>query len=172
MPASKPDLTTLADQCKLSAGLRMVFVEAAGVLLASHAHPNPCDGSWEHDDEPDALQIVWIEPDEPTTRTHNNRKDATEYGAYAVAISAAAALGFEVCGRTVQGSGADFWMTRRGGDPDEVYHLEVSGIAEGGAPGYRLGQKLEQGRGGSLRKPGLAVVFRFSDASLQSRSWR
>ncbi len=166
------DLTTLASQCRLSAGVRIGYVEAASVMLAHYRQSNPCDGHWRHNEASDEpILVIWNEPDEPMMRTHHNAKDATEHGAYAVAIAAVHALGFEVCGRTVQGSGADFWMVKRGGDPADVYHLEVSGIGEAGAPGYRLAKKTDQGQSGSLRRPGTAVVFRFKDASLGTRSW-
>ena len=166
------DLTTLKDQCKLSRGACLELEEAASVMLTVHGQASPSEGTWEHITTTSDIFIVWATPDDAMMRTHNNSKDATEDGAYAVAVSAAFKLGFEVQGRTDQGSGADYWMIRRGGDPRVVFHMEVSGIGKGGSPGHRLTGKTLQGKGGSMLNPGVAVVFRFSDVSLRSREWK
>ncbi len=165
------DLTTLKAQCKLSPGARLELEEAARVMLTVHGQESPSEGTWERTATTSAILIVWAKPNDAMMRTHHNSKDATERGACAVAVSAAYQLGFEVQGRTEQGSGADYWMTRRGGDPRVIFHMEVSGIGRGGSPGNRLSGKTAQGQGGSMSNPGVAVVFRFSDVSLRSREW-
>lgn len=55
--------------------------------------------------------------------------------------------------------------------PLAMLKLEVSGIETGGSPGHRLAAKVDQGKGGSVRLPGVAVVFRFSDVGCYSESW-
>ncbi len=105
--------------------------------------------------------------------SHGNEKDATEYGAYAVAIAVAHDLGFKVIGRTHQGSGTDWLMIREGEPANDYYKLEVSGIARINKekPESRLSSKVAQGSHGDLQRPGVAVVARFEDLRIVSEGW-
>lgn len=164
------DLSRLAGICGLSQGLREALVEAARVMLTRHRHTPPSLGQWARSGRSEPIRVVWELPDAMMIESHANEKDATEDGAYALAISAMASLGFRVRGRTAQGSGSDWWMVQPD-HPDVLLKLEVSGISEGGSPGTRLVQKTQQGRGGLLRRPGIAVVIRFQDVKVWSEEW-
>jgi hypothetical protein len=101
-----------------------MWSEAAAVMLSIfHAVPPP--GT--------AMSVRW----------DANEKDATEAGAYAIAVAAANHNGFIVRRRAHQGSGADFLMVRRGEPDNDFVKLEVSGIARGGNVGSRLKLKVE-----------------------------
>ena len=148
------------------------YAEAASVVLRNYHGPSTrAVSSWDHNDSTqDPHNIIWTEPTAIQITTHGNTKDATEYGAYAIAFLVAAALDFVVVGRSEQGSGCD-WIMRRASGGTETFKLEVSGIAQGGSPGSRLTKKVEQGRKGTLKAPGLAVIARFSEVSLHSEDW-
>lgn len=118
--------------------------------------------------------VVWDAPRQQALESHGNEKDATEYGAYAVAIAVANQLGFKVIGRTHQGSETDWLMIRKGEPANDFYKLEVSGMARTNQekPEARLEKKVAQGSGGDLERPGLAVVARFEDVQILSEPWR
>lgn len=165
------DLPALASLCDLSAGERESLAEAARVMLHRHESPAPAPGQWKCEACAVAIEVHWAKPSERELQTHGNEKDATERGAYAVAAAALARLGFTVMGRTGQGSGSDWWMVRADEGEERLYKLEVSGIGKGGSPGTRLREKVAQGQRGTLRRPGVALVFRFADALLLSEGW-
>jgi hypothetical protein len=155
----------------ISPGMRDCFVEAARVMLDSFHSVAPASGTWTSESGSAKTEIHWTAATSAMKSSHANSKDATEDGAYALAVLAADRLGLRVLGRAPQGSGAD-WFVEDPRRPTQLMKLEVSGIASGGAPGARLGRKVEQAMGGAIAAGGLAVVFRFEDASLYSRSWR
>lgn len=165
------DLNDHAPWAKLSAGSRLALTEAAAVMLTSHHAAGTCNGIWNHGGNPLPQRVTWSLPNQISQASHGNAKDATEHGAYAIAIHAAAHLGWRVCGRLQQGSGADWWLL----DPNEgkAVKLEVSGINEGGSPETRFKQKIAQAKGG-VTSPGwggMAFVFRFQDVSSWSEVW-
>ena len=166
------DLTRLTDISSVTRPVLEAHAEAAFVMLHRY-HPGPPTlGTWQRSSVTTEVTLVWETPSEAMSLTHSNHKDATEEGAYAIAIAIADASGFKVIGRTYQGSGADWLMIPRTGPQDEFFKLEVSGIAEGGTPEGRLMAKMEQGQRGDLDRPGIAVVVRFQDAQIRSESWR
>jgi hypothetical protein len=151
--------------------------EAATVMLWKfHSSPRS-QGLWEHGTAGHPLGVIltWAEPSTEVLASHGNEKDATEYGAYAIAIAIALAdhLGFKVLGRAHQGSGTDWWMIRKGEPANDYYKLEVSGIARisRDKPEGRLSKKAAQGSGGDLQRPGVAVVGRFEDLRILSGTW-
>jgi hypothetical protein len=166
------DLTTKPDAFLGSDFVFGAYAEAASVVLTSyHELSTRAASHWYHNDKvQDARDIIWTEPTAVQKTTHGNAKDATEYGAYAIAFLIAAALDFVVVGRSEQGSGCD-WIMRRASGGTETFKLEVSGIAQGGSPGSRLATKVKQGQTGTLKAPGLAVIVRFSEVSLHSEDW-
>jgi hypothetical protein len=164
------DVDATAPWGSISPGMRDGLVEAARVMLDRFHPAARTRGSWTSEVGTAATEVHWSTPTEVMRSTHANMKDATEDGAYTLAVLAAHHLGLRVLGRAPQGSGAD-WFVQDPGRPTELMKLEVSGIATGGSPGSRLSQKLEQGMGGNIVADGLAVVFRFQDASLHSRRW-
>ena len=72
--------------------------------------------------------------------------------------------------RTWQGSGCDYLMVRRGEPENDFYKLEVSGTGEGNLAS-RLKEKVAQGRGGDLDRPGAAVVVGFQEAKIFMEDW-
>jgi hypothetical protein len=164
------DLNDLLPWGRISPGMRDALLEAARVMLdVYHAHA-PTAGTWISESGTQDTQVHWTPATQQMKSTHGNAKDATEDGAYALAVHAAHELGLQVLGRMPQGSGAD-WYVVDPTQPQTLMKLEVSGIAQEGSPGYRLNQKLEQAQTGTIVANGLAVVFRFADASLYSRRW-
>ncbi len=153
--------------------------ESASVMLWKfHSSPRSL-GRWEHEETFDfgaegvEVAVLWDEPGPDVLASHGNEKDATEYGAYAVAIAIANNLGFKVIGRTHQGSGTDWLMIREGEPVNDYYKLEVSGIARINKekPSARLRNKVDQGSGGDMQRPGVAVVARFEDLRIVSEGW-
>lgn len=113
------------------------------------------------------VELVWAAADSKTRSTHANELDATEAGAYAVAVATVHALdGWCVAGRAHHASGAD-WLMMKNENAEAFVKLEVSGIAAGvGSAGHarlrsRLTEKIAQVRKGDLERPGIAVVVGF-----------
>lgn len=168
------DLTTLESICPLSRYLLGAYVEAAQVMLSDfHAvPPPPTPVRWYDESEEAQAALQWSEPDNAARRSHANTKDATEHGAYAVAIAAAHLLGFMVKHRALNESGCDFMMFRRGGNQEEHFMLEVSGIRRGGNVQARLREKVTQGSGGKTARPGMAVVVQFEQPAVALKRWQ
>lgn len=168
------DLTTLAVRAdSISPYLVATYVEAASVVLEKlhTVPPHQANYTWHQDATARNGVLTWLEVDDRTRRTHGNNKDATEYGAYAVAIAAMTARGYRLLGRLHQGSGADYYMVKDG-EPEENYiKLEVSGIFSNGDLFARLREKIEQGGGGNLRRPGVAVVVKFQQPAVAVGGW-
>ena len=155
----------------MSHGMRLALTEAAQVVLSQFHLSSPTLGRWtQNENEQVDLAILWTAATPDMNTTYANLKDATEDGAYAIAVHAMSHLGWRVLGRAQQGSGAD-WIVRDPEQPKRVIKLEVSGIAEGGSPGNRLASKTTQAKGGTPSDAAVALVFRFSDALLLSRVW-
>ncbi len=165
------EMESLAPWGGIAAGMREALLEAARVMLDACHTQRPARGTWRHNAETMPMLVSWAPADETMRRTHGNAKDATEDGAYALAVYAVTRLGFQVLGRAPQGTGADWYMVHAEA-PNAMLKLEVSGIERGGSPGHRLREKVAQGRDGALPAPGVAVVFRFADAACHSESWR
>ncbi len=137
------------------------LVDAASVML-DRFHRPPARGVIELGREPEALTVSWAPPDRVLLATHANERDATEDGAYAVALSAAIRCGYVVRRRLHHGSGADYLLTRVGEPATDFVKLEVSGVARGASRlRARQRQKLAQLERGDLRRPGLAIVVGF-----------
>lgn len=166
------DVGDLTAVCKVARGQLMACSEAAAVMLWKfHAAPRTL-GRWEQSGDPVEVEVLWTEPDRALLPSYGNEKDATEYAAYAVAIAVANHLGFTVLGRTVQGSGADWFMVPKGEPTNDYYRLEVSGLARINPekPEQRLAAKIAQLQKADLPRPGVAVVTRFEDLRILSET--
>lgn len=158
------DLTTLPAQCELSPRLLGSYAEAAEVVLDRfHGEPGPpCAARIEEQRMPVDARVIWERSTEQARSSHDNRIDASELAACAVAISAAHAhLGLRVVRRALHASGADFLMRRLDAAGDDFERLEVGGITSNDSPPFRLREKVEQLRRGNDRRPGCAVVVAF-----------
>ncbi len=169
------DLRDLSAFSSSTRALLTACSEAAAVMLWKFHSPPRSPGQWEHETSGRPVEIIvsWDHPSQEALASHGNEKDATEYGAYAIAIALADHLGFKVLGRTQQGSGTDWLMIRKGEPANDYYTLEVSGIARihREKPEGRLVKKVAQGSGGDLQRPGVAVVARFEDLRILSGTW-
>jgi hypothetical protein len=173
------DVRDLSAFSSATRALLTMCSECASVMLWQfHSSPRSL-GYWEHDeklsflDDPIEVAVLWAEPGLDALESHNNEKDAKEYGAYAIAIAIADHLGFKVLGRTHQGSGTDWLMIRKGEPASDYYKLEVSGMGRINKekPEARLRNKVDQGSGGDMQRPGIAVVARFEDLRILSEGW-
>ena len=165
------DLMELAQACALSPVLIRMWAEAATVMLFKfHQVPPPrTTMSLAWNQQECSLHVHWARPDVRALESHANEKDATEAGAYAVAIAAAHHNGYVVRRRAHQGSGADLLMVRCGEPDNDFIKLEVSGIARGGDIDGRVSQKTDQVAGGDLSRPGVALVVHFEAAAIVAR---
>ena len=110
--------------------------------------------------------IHWPPVDERTRRSYNDLQEATERGAYGIAILVVHDLtGKVVVERSKKGPGFDFWL---GNEDDDLLfagklRLEVSGILSGPAPVIqsRVKQKKEQIRPSGHLGPGYVAVVEF-----------
>lgn len=166
------DLQQLQLICDLPTSLVNSWGDAATVMLDKFhpSPPPPTPLALQHDGAGASLMLSWRAPAPQVLEGHANEKDATEDGAYAVAIAAADHRGYRVRRRAHQGSGADLLMTRHGEPQNDFVKLEVSGIARGDGVERRLTEKLEQVRGGDLQRPRVAVVVGFEAAMVLMRS--
>ena len=94
--------------------------------------------------------LKWGEVNELAEGTWGDLQEATEYGAYGVAIIVALPLtGTPRVERSAKGTGVDYWLGN-GNDPRGIFQrtarLEVSGILKGDQPKItaRLREKLAQ----------------------------
>lgn len=154
----------------LTTGVAMSYREAAEVCLARH-HSPPTDLAVEHGSEITAL-AEWTVPDDRTKRAWANETDATEAGAYCVALAVIEVTDDLVAiSRAETRTGADYYVAPKGtelADLERAYRLEVSGIDEGGLSSVRtrLRQKVEQALRGRSSLPAIAAVVAFSSASV------
>lgn len=106
--------------------------------------------------------------------TYNDLQDATEHGAYGLALATAALrLGATVAERSYKGTGFDFHLWPPGAaaasDPDDIFGgtwgLEASGILEGDRATIvaRLAQKRSQVAEASESRPVLIAIVEFSE---------
>jgi hypothetical protein len=119
--------------------------------------------------------LSWRDASEVDEETWADLQEATEYGAYGVAIVVALTLtGTARVERSAKGTGVDYWL---GDGKDEIgifqrtARLEVSGILEGGKAKIagRLKEKLIQtNRSESTELPGYVAIVEFGapEASL------
>ncbi len=171
------DVRNLKDYSSSSRAKLSLCSESAAVTLWRFHTPPRTEGKWLHRDHAneqanrsDDTTVVWNEPSMQLLETYGNAKEATEMGAYAVALAVADQLGFTVLGRAGQTSGSDWIMIRKGEPSNDYYRLEVSGMAAIGQekPEQRLARKVEQLRAGDLQRPGIAIVVRFEDVRIVS----
>jgi hypothetical protein len=138
----------------LSARAGAMMAEAAGVCLDDQGHAPGClltvEGCCECN-----LTLSFCSVDATRRATWNDQEEATEQGAYGVALL----LLHEIEGQTVitrsrKGTGFDYWVGKEDGALfQQKARLEVSGIRHGGSANIeqRVRQKTRQagpGRGG------------------------
>jgi hypothetical protein len=110
------------------------FAEAASYCLHLNQHSNPVQLSLTGDVSASGA-FRWSDIDERHSKTWADTQEATEYGAYGVAIVIAARItGIPYVERAAKPTGIDYWLGD-GSDEDGVFQrtaqLEVSGILNG-----------------------------------------
>lgn len=111
--------------------------------------------------------LEWLPVDEQDRRCYADLQEATERGAYGIAILLVRDLtGKVVVERSKKGPGFDYWL---GDDDDDSLfagkaRLEVSGILAGnrGQVQTRVNQKKEQIKPSAALAPGYVAVVEFS----------
>ncbi len=113
------------------------------------------------------LQAEWTATDARTKAAWANEIDATESGAYCLALAAVEQTeGLVALSRAETHTGADYYVGPAGQDVDDLeslHRLEVSGTDRGdeNAVAQRLRRKVEQAKAGSSDLPALAAVVGF-----------
>jgi hypothetical protein len=150
MSESKLQFANLSERhFGVTPGIAAAYAEAATVCLGRH-HSSPQmvilqDGAADRQSTAE-----WQVPDERTLAGWGNRDDATEFGAYGVALaSVELTRGMIAVRRAETRTGADYYLGRPGAPADDLeasLRLEVSGTDEGNETVIqsRLRQKLEQ----------------------------
>lgn len=163
----------------IAPGLAAFLLEVTSVCLERH-HTSPClvgiHADWEDDRE---YVTHWPTPGDREHRSYNNTKDATEDGAYCLALAGAEAhLGLVAMSRTGQGTGADWLIGPSTGivNPEDgelvledFYRLEVTGIGDRDDANYiqkRLRAKVEQAKNGASFYPAVASVVVFKSGQV------
>lgn len=142
------------------------YTEAARICFNRH-HKSPVDVSLLDDGEESAARVRWKKPTKRELGAWANEIDATEAGAYGVAIAACElSCGLYAVHRAETKTGADYYLRASSGpteDLEDCFRLEVSGVDRGSASdvGQRLRQKLEQAERGKSNLPAIAGVVGF-----------
>jgi hypothetical protein len=157
----------------VSHGLALAYCEAAEVCLGRHHQP-PKPFSLTHNGVASSADTNWSSPSQQLQAQWANTIDATEAGAYCVALAAIELTsGLYAIFRAETQSGADYYLGPFGAEPDDLENLirlEVSGI-DTATPALvlaRLNKKIEQLKNGASNTPGIASVVGFSQLVVAS----
>jgi hypothetical protein len=143
------------------------YAEAVRVCLGRH-HASPQEILVRDGVEETKSTAEWEGPDYRTRTGWANRDDATEAGAYGLALAAAELTrGLVAVRRAETRTGADYYLGGPDGPPSDLeasLRLEVSGTDEGNQTviNSRLRQKLEQAASGASNLPAIATVVGFA----------
>ena len=147
--------------------------ESAEFCLSKNNHTDPVTLNITGDTETSGV-LEWSRPADHKTadRTYGNRNEASEDGAYAVAIVVLTQLeNFPAVAKSPIGTGMDYWIT--GNDDAEIFlaRLEVSGIFKGSSSQIRsrLETKLEQTKASDDTKlPAYAAIVEFGSPEIRA----
>lgn len=126
----------------LTPALGETYAEAAAVCFAETRLHGPQDVAFIGTTA--RLRLTWAEGTEAMRRSHNDLQDATEFGAYGIAIVAAKRVtGHDFLERSRKGTGFDIWL----GSGKDLFQrrgrLEVSGILRGSEKAVRARMKVK-----------------------------
>ena len=119
------------------------------------------------------LRLHWKDPGTDATRTYTDLEEATEYGAYGVALVTVVKLtGIPYVERSAKGTGIDYWLTdgTDGAPFQKAARLEISGILDGddAAIMSRLNRKIAQTeRSKSTSIPAYVAIVEFGLPRMQ-----
>ena len=130
--------------------------EAAAVCLDNQGHAvgviMTVRGSYQAD-----LEVFWPKVTKRMKRCYNDLQEATEHGAYGIAILLSKKLlGFVALERSAKGTGFDYWIGENDPMPfQKKGRLEVSGILQGSElqVKYRVASKQKQTKVSDARFP-------------------
>lgn len=157
----------------VSVGIGLSFEEAARVCLDRH-HASPTALQIRDNGSESIADAHWIASDEALRNAWANEIDATEAGAYALALATVElGRGLFAVRRAETRTGADYYVDQSAAAPNDLetaIRLEVSGTDEGSPQALetRLKQKLEQAGKGVSNLPAMAVVVGFSEKRILS----
>lgn len=169
MAANNPPLLPIQNMAErhrpLTPSIAGSYLEAARVRLDRH-HNSPKEFILEDDKVESIAKVEWEAADSRLQAAWANVDDATEAGAYALAIAATELLrGMVAVHRAETRTGADYYIAPIGEESEDLEHwwrLEVSGThSEKSEVKRRLRVKLEQARKGKSNLPALASVIGF-----------
>lgn len=150
----------------VTAALGECYAQAASVCLEDQGHLIPTVMKVHADTEVSHASIRWGAVDDQMRRSWNDKENATENGAYGIAILVVLKIKhLHVLERSKKRTGFDYWL----GSPDEdepfqkKARLEVSGIRKGSRDliSGRVNQKLEQTKKSDGKYPAVVVVVEF-----------
>jgi hypothetical protein len=174
MPGKSLKIKGLSDRhLGVTSALASSYYEAACVCLDRH-HISPQDVAVLDDDSADVAAIVWEASDRRMRNAWANKDDATEAGAYCLALaSAETTRGLVAVARAQGRTGVDYYLGPADGrleDLEASIRLEVSGTDEGSLSTIRsrLRQKLEQAGRVDSNLPALATVVGFALLRIES----
>ena len=151
----------------VSDGISKFYSEAARVCLDRH-HSSPAEFCIK-DNETEVRAIAkWLNSDERTKNAWANEVDATEAGAYGLALAAIEEMrGLVAIRRAETLTGADYYLADPNitlEDLENTCRLEVSGTDVGNKTVIkdRLHKKVEQARKGKSNLPAIASVVGFA----------
>lgn len=150
-----------------------VYAEAAGVCLGRHHHSPQKIALRDGTTETQSL-AEWKKADPRTQGGWANQDDATEYGAYGLALAAAELTrGLVAIRRAETRSGADYYLGSPKGSAEDLetsLRLEVSGtdLGNDAVIESRLREKLKQAKSGKSNLPAIATVVGFAALKIVS----
>lgn len=166
------DLNELGDGLPaITPSFGKALAEAAGVCFESQGHTQHAmitiRGYIDND-----LRLAWPEITEQTRRTWNDPREATEYGATAVAVLIASQeLGYSVIERSPIGTGIDYWLGEESEtlSLERMARLEVSGIRRDSDNDIRtrVRERLERKSLSDEALPVFVVVVEFGTPTVE-----
>jgi hypothetical protein len=167
MPAQRLPIDDLAERHPgVTPAIASAYTEAARVCLDRH-HRSPATFKVTSDGLQSDASIDWTSTSDQERGAWANDIDATEAGAYAVALAAIElSAGMVAVRRAETCTGADYYVAPPGRaheDLEDCFRLEISGTDKGDESdiGVRLRAKEQQAREGESNLPALAAVVGF-----------
>lgn len=178
MPKKSLQIEGLSDRhLGVTPALSSGYYEAACVCLDRH-HAPPQEVTIIDNDDADIAEITWEASDQRTRNAWANRDDATEAGAYCLALAnAEITRGLVAVSRAQGRTGVDYYLGPADSaleDLETSVRLEVSGTDEGTLSTIkaRLRQKREQAGRVDSNLPALATVVGFAMLRIESADVR
>lgn len=122
------ELDVFVDSPGLTSALWEMFSEAASLCLESQRHPLEVTLKLISESTSiDSVTIKRLVVTEKIRRAHNDMQDATEFGAYGIAIMLVRKiLGLMVVEKSRKGTGFDYWLGTEENDSELLFSQEYS----------------------------------------------